>query len=86
MTWNAIHSLMGMQSTLFWGFCLQVLRKAGSPQRVNCLAPMGNMCKVSLPRTQRCFANSGSEPRTSNLSIANRRSANYAIAATSNAI
>ena len=37
----------------FFGFCLQVFRKALPPHRVDCLASVENKRKVSFPSTQR---------------------------------
>ena len=56
----------------FLGFCLRIIRQAGPPQPVDCLAPMGNKLKVSFPRTQRRIANSRVEPVVSSISITNR--------------
>ena len=49
---------------LFLGgkFCLQVLRQAGPPQRVDCLTSTENERKVSFPRTQRRIVSLGIEP------------------------
>ena len=44
------------QST-FFGFCLQVFRQAGPPQRVDFLAPMGSRRKVFSPTTHCQFEN-----------------------------
>ena len=55
----------------FFGFCSQVFRQTGPPQRVDCLASVRNKRKVSFPRIQRRIASPGIEPRASNLSIAN---------------
>ena len=47
----------------FFGFYLQVFPLAGPPLWVNCLALMGNMRQVSLPRTQGRIAVTNSEKK-----------------------
>ena len=42
----------------FFGFCLQVFRQSGPPQRADYLALMVNKRKVSFPRRQRRIASS----------------------------
>ena len=52
----------------FFKFCSQVSHQAGPPQRVDCLAPIRNKSKVSLPRPQRRITSSGIEPIVNHLS------------------
>ena len=47
----------------FFGFSLQVSPLAGPPLRVDCLALMGNMRRVSFPRTQERIAVTNSEKK-----------------------
>ena len=51
------------------GFCLHVFCQDGSPQWVDCLATMGNKCKVSSPKTQQRIASVRIGPGVSNHSI-----------------
>ena len=55
-------------ATLYW-FCLQVFRQARQQQRVDWLASIRNIRKVSFTKTQRRIASSRIEPRAGNLSI-----------------
>ena len=53
---SALHLSNHTNEKQCFGFCLHAFRQAGPPQRVDCLAPMGNRRKVSFPRTQRRIA------------------------------
>ena len=66
-------------STLFW-FCLQVIRHAGSPKRLDCLALQGtNQRQVYFARTLQRITNLGIKPGASNRLITSSRVRNFLI-------